>query len=160
MSERKRIQIVDYRGSKALTTTAIEDELKKKDAALKIDTFYDPAKARRVEAIIKEMLAEKGRPFATREARRQGGGRRRDAGLLRRSTDGPKARVKEIEFEGNQVFSDGRLRGQMKKVKAAGFWNLSWLGGQDDLHRGEVDGPAGPGDQGRLRGLLPEPRAT
>ena len=64
-SERKRIQIVDYRGSKALTTTNIEDELKKRERALRIDTFYDPAKARRVEAIIKEMLAEKGRPFAT-----------------------------------------------------------------------------------------------
>ena len=35
VSERKRIQIVDYRGSKALTTTNIEDELKKKDAAVK-----------------------------------------------------------------------------------------------------------------------------
>ena len=32
--ERKRIQIVDYRGSKALTTTNIEDELKKKDERL------------------------------------------------------------------------------------------------------------------------------
>jgi hypothetical protein len=43
----------------------IEDELKKQRAPCAIDTFYDPAKARRVEAIIKEMLAEKGRPFAT-----------------------------------------------------------------------------------------------
>ena len=65
VSERKRIQIVDYRGSKALTTTTIEDELKKKEAALKIDTFYDLGKARHVEHILKEMLAEKGRPFAT-----------------------------------------------------------------------------------------------
>ena len=59
--ERKRIQIVDYRGSKALTTTNIEDELKKEDQGLKIDTFYDlrrrgrwrahPADARRTRAI-------------------------------------------------------------------------------------------------------------
>jgi outer membrane protein insertion porin family len=41
VSERKRIQIVDFRGSKALSTSTIEDELKKKDAVLKIDTFYD-----------------------------------------------------------------------------------------------------------------------
>src|SRR6185295_20188302 len=38
--ERKRIQIIDYRGSKALTTTNIEDELKKEEEGLKIDTFY------------------------------------------------------------------------------------------------------------------------
>ena len=32
VTERKRIQIVDYRGSKDLTTSTIEDELKKQDA--------------------------------------------------------------------------------------------------------------------------------
>src|SRR6266446_2206476 len=52
--ERKRIQIVDYRGSKVLTTTTIEDELKKKEASLKIDTFYDIGKAKRVESILKD----------------------------------------------------------------------------------------------------------
>src|SRR5207244_8308072 len=65
VQERKRAQVVDYRGSKDLTTTNIEDELKKREATLRVDTFYDVAKARRVEAVIKEMLAEKGRPFAT-----------------------------------------------------------------------------------------------
>src|SRR4029450_7134871 len=65
VTERRRIQIVDYRGSKDLTTSTIEDELKKRDAQVKIDPFYDPAKARKVESIIKEMLAAKGRPFAT-----------------------------------------------------------------------------------------------
>ena len=44
--ERKRIQIIDYRGSKALTTTNIEDGLKEKEEGLKIDTFYDVSKAR------------------------------------------------------------------------------------------------------------------
>ncbi|HVO12410.1 MAG TPA: POTRA domain-containing protein, partial [Vicinamibacteria bacterium] len=58
VTERKRIQIVDYRGSKDLTTSNIEDELKKRDSQIKIDTFYDPVKARKVETIIKEMLAE------------------------------------------------------------------------------------------------------
>lgn len=126
--EKKRIQIVDYRGSKAVTTTAIEDKLKERDAAVRIDNFYDPAKARRVEAIIKEMLAEKGRPFATvkHDAKGVGG-----AGVQVSFTiaDGPKAKVKEILFEGNEVFSDGRLRRAMKSVKQHGFWNLSWLTG-------------------------------
>ena len=39
VSERKRVQIVDYRGSKVLTASAIEDELKKRELALKVDTF-------------------------------------------------------------------------------------------------------------------------
>jgi outer membrane protein insertion porin family len=129
VDERSRIQIIDYRGSKALTTTTIEDELKKREAAIKIDTFYDINKARRVESILREMLAEKGRPFATvkHETKSVGG-----AGLQLSFTidDGPKARVQSIEFEGNTVFPDAKLRGRMKGIKQAGFWNLSWLGGK------------------------------
>jgi len=129
VQERKRIQIVDYHGSKELSTSNIEDKLKEKDAAIKIDAFYDPGKARKVEEIIRQMLTEKGRPFSTvkHDAKAIG-----SAGLQVSFSvdDGPKAKVKVIDFEGNQVFSDGKLRGSMKKVKQAGFWNLSWLGGK------------------------------
>ncbi|HRB12524.1 MAG TPA: POTRA domain-containing protein, partial [Vicinamibacteria bacterium] len=38
VAERKRVQIVDFRGSKALTKTSIEDKLKEKEATLKLDT--------------------------------------------------------------------------------------------------------------------------
>ncbi|PYQ19815.1 MAG: hypothetical protein DMF79_11765 [Acidobacteria bacterium] len=107
VDERARIQIVDYRGSKELTTTNIEDEIKKRDAQLRIDTFYDPAKARHVEGIIREMLAQKGRPFPTvkHDSKRIGG-----AGTQVSFTidDGPKARVKEVVFDGNKVFSERR----------------------------------------------------
>jgi outer membrane protein insertion porin family len=127
--ERPRMQIVDYRGSKALTTTAIEDEVKKKEAALRIDSFYDPAKARKVEEIIRGMLVEKGRPFATvrHDAKRVGGAGVQVSFIV---DDGPKALVKKIDFAGNEVFSDRRLRRSMKKIKARGFWNLSWLTGK------------------------------
>ncbi|HEY6554470.1 MAG TPA: POTRA domain-containing protein, partial [Vicinamibacteria bacterium] len=151
VSERKRVQIVDFRGSKALSTTAIEDELKKRDVALKIDTFYDPARARRVEEVIKEMLDAKGRPFGTakHDAKTIGG-----AGMQVSFTidDGPKAKVKEVTFDGNSVFSDAKLRGQMKKIKPSGLFNLSWLGGKTtytvDKWTGSDEDPRG--DQGRL----------
>jgi outer membrane protein insertion porin family len=147
VSERKRIQIVDYRGSKALTTTTIEDELKKKDAQLKIDTFYDLGKARRVETILREMLAEKGRPFATvkHEAKPVGGSGMQVSFIV---SDGPKAKVRQIEFVGNTVFSDGKLRGQMKKVKQHGFWNMTWLLGKTTYTPDKWQGPEG--DQKRL----------
>lgn len=129
VQERKRIQIVDYRGSKELTTSNIEDKLKEKDAAIRIDSFYDPGKARKVEEIIREMLAEKGRPFGSvkHDAKAIG-----NQGLQVSFSidDGPKARLKQIEFSGNDVFDDGKLRGAMKKLKPSGFWNLSWIGGK------------------------------
>src|SRR6185295_7737510 len=126
VSERKRVQIVDFRGSKALTKTQIEDKLKEKEAALKLDSFYDPSKARRAEDVIRDMLLEKGRLFGTvkHEAKTIGGSGEQVTFTI---DDGPKTKIKAITFDNNTVFSDGRLRGEMKKTKQAGFWNLSWL---------------------------------
>ncbi|MBI3931925.1 MAG: outer membrane protein assembly factor BamA [Acidobacteria bacterium] len=149
--ERKRIQIVDYRGSKALTTTNIEDRLKEKDAAIRIDSFYDPAKVRRAEQVIREMLEEKGRHFGTvkHDAKTVGGSGTQVSFVI---DDGPKTKIKEIDFVGNAVFSDGKLRGAMKKAKQAGFWNLSWLSGKRTWTEEKWSGgPEDPrGDQGRL----------
>jgi outer membrane protein insertion porin family len=146
--ERKRVQIVDYRGSKALTTTNIEDELKKRETTLRVDTFYDIAKARRVEAVIKEMLAEKGRPFATVkiDAKPIGAAGQQVSFVI---DDGPKAKVKKIEFTGNRAFSDGTLKKTMKKIKPAGFWNFSWLGGKNTYTEDKWSGHEG--DLSRLQ---------
>ncbi len=128
--ERRRIQIVDYRGSKALTTSTIEDKLKEKDALVRIDTFYDPGKAKRVEEVILQELKEKGLSFATvkHETRSVGA-----AGLQLSFVidDGPKTKVKNIVFTGNEVFSDGKLRGALKKIKESRFFNWTWLNGKN-----------------------------
>jgi outer membrane protein insertion porin family len=147
VSERKRIQIVDFRGSKALSKTTIEDELKKKDAALKIDTFYDLGKARHVEHILKEMLAEKGRPFATvkHDAKPVGGSGLQISFVI---DDGPKAKVKEVDFVGNEVFSDATLRRHMKSIHPGGFWSLGWLLGKKTYTPEKWSGPEG--DQKRV----------
>ena len=152
--ERKRIQIVDYRGSKELSTTQIEDELKKRDAKIKLDTFYDITKARKVESILREMLHAKGRPFATikHENKNIGGSGTQVSFVI---TDGARAKVKEVNFDGNTVFSDAKLRAQMKKIRPVGFWNLSWVGGKstylEDKWNGSADDPTG--DHGRVQGF-------
>jgi outer membrane protein insertion porin family len=149
VKERKRIQIVDFRGSKALTTSSIEDKLKEKEATIRLDSFYDPAKARRVEAIIREMLTEKGRPFGTvkHDAKAVGGAGQQVSFII---DDGPKAKVKEIEFAGNSVFDDGKLRGAVKSIKPSGFWNLSWLGGKSTYTEAKWVEPE-KGDRSRLQ---------
>ncbi len=149
--ERKRIQIIDYRGSKALTTTNIEDGLKEQEEGLKIDTFYDVSKARKVEGIIKKMLSDKGYPFATvkHEAKTIGGAGQQVSFIV---TDGPKAQIKEIDFVGNEKFSDAELRGQLKKLKGKGFFNLSWLGGKSTYTEDKwLGGKEDPGDASRLQ---------
>jgi outer membrane protein insertion porin family len=165
--ERKRIQIIDYRGSKALTTSAIEDELKKKEAAIKVDSFYDINKAKKVEGIIKQMLEEKGRPFATVKHDLKPVG---NAGgqLSFVIDDGAKAKVREIEFTGNRVFSDGKLKGHMKKIKEKGFWNLSWLTGKATYTEEKWSGREGDHkrlqdfylDHGYVTASVGEPKVT
>ncbi len=151
VTERRRIQIVDYRGSKELTQSTIEDELKKRSAQVKMDSFYDPAKARKVEAIIKEMLAAKGYPFGSvkHEAKNIGASGQQLSFVI---DQGPKAKVHEIVFDGNEVYSDDKLRGKMKKIKQPGFFNLSWLGGKttytEDKWGGGQEDPRG--DRGRI----------
>jgi outer membrane protein insertion porin family len=151
VAERKRIQIVDFRGSKELSTSDIEDTLKENDSEIRIDTFYDPAKARRVESIVKAMLMAKGRPFGEvkHEAKNIGGSGQQLSFII---DDGPKAKIQEIEFEGNRVFSDGELRGVLDKLKPAGFFNLSWIGGKttytEEKWLGGGEDPQG--DRGRL----------
>ena len=152
VTERKRIQIVDFRGSKQLTTSSIEDELEKREARVRVDTFYDQARAHKVESIIKEMLAAKGRPFATvrHEAKTIGGSGQQLSFIV---DDGPKTRVKEIVFDGNETFSDDKLEGVMKNIREPGVFNLSWLGGKTTYTEekwvggGEKDDP---GDHSRL----------
>jgi outer membrane protein insertion porin family len=129
VQERKRVQVVDYRGHEAVSTSAIEDRLKEKELALRLDNFYDPAKARRVESEIRAMLVDKGRLFATvrHDVKALGGAGVQVSFVI---DEGPRARVRTIEFTGNEAFSDGALRGRLKKLKPRGFWNLSWLGGK------------------------------
>ena len=129
VSERKRVQIVDFRGSKALTKTTIEDKLKEKEATIRLDSFYDPSKTRHAEEVIRDMLKEKGRLFGTVkvEAKTVGGSGEQVTFVI---DDGPKTKIKAITFDDNKVYPDGRLRGEMKKMKQAGFWNLSWLSGK------------------------------
>jgi outer membrane protein insertion porin family len=130
VQERKRVQIVDYRGHQAVSTGAIEDRLKEKEAGLRLDGFYDPSRARRVEGEIRALLLEKGRPFATV---------RHDVKSLGAAAvqvsftvdEGPRALVRSVEFTGNQAFSDRTLRRRMKRVKPRSFWNLGWLTGRN-----------------------------
>ncbi len=148
VQERKRVQVIDYRGSKVLTTSNIEEELKKKEVALKIDTFYDLGKARRVEAVIKQMLVDKGRPFGTvkHDSKAIGTSGTQVSFVI---DDGPKVKVKSIEFTGNEVFSDATLRKRMKKIKSSGFFTWTWLSGKNKYTEEKwSDGPES--DKARL----------
>ena len=63
--------------------------------------------------------------------------------------EGDRVRVVEIDFEGNQIFSDGELRSKMQLVKEAGL--ISRFKGQDILHLDKLDYDLGRNVVGHMR---------
>ena len=128
MEERQRVKIVDYVGSKKVSQTDIEEDLKKKGISIRLDSFIDPGLIRRVAGIVRDLYAAKGYQFTEvkPEVKDVGGGPK----LVHLSfviTEGPKVRIRTVDFVGNHAVSDGTLRRKMKENKGGGF--LGFLGG-------------------------------
>src|SRR4051812_37399577 len=118
LEERQRVKIVDYTGSKKVDQTKIDEKLKEENITIRLDSFIDPGLIRKVEGVVRGLLSEKGYQFAevTHEVKPMPGGSK----LVHLSfvmNEGPKVRIREIEFVGNKAMSDGTLRKQMKSNK-------------------------------------------
>lgn len=130
MEERQRIKIVDYVGSKRVEQSKIEEELKKKGITIRLDSFIDPGLVRRVAGIVRELYAEKGYQFADvkPEIKEVAGGPKL-VHLTFNITEGPKVKIRDVEFEGNKAISDRKLERKMKENKAKGFLSFVLGGG-------------------------------
>jgi len=130
MEERQRVKIVDYVGSKKVEQSKIEDELKKKGITIRLDSFIDQGLVRRVAGVVRDMYAEKGYEFAEvkPEIKPIEGGTK----LVNLSfviNEGPKVKIRTVDFEGNTAIGDGKLEGKMKDNKAPGFLGFITGGG-------------------------------
>jgi outer membrane protein insertion porin family len=129
MEERQRVKIVDYVGSKKIETSKIDEKLKDANAVIRLDTFIDPGLVRKVEGIVRDMLREKGFQFAdvTHEIKDMPGGPKL-VHLTFHMDEGPKVRIKSIDFVGNKAISDSALKRQMKENKeGAGLQDFAHL---------------------------------
>jgi len=128
MEERQRVKVVQYLGTEKVEQTKIDETLKEKNALIRMDSFLDPGSIRRVEGIVREMLAEKGYQFATvRHEIKPTGGGPKTVNLVFQIEEGPKVKIREVDFVGNKAFSDGKLAGKLKTNKGPGF--LGFIGG-------------------------------
>jgi outer membrane protein insertion porin family len=126
MEERPRIKAVNYEGSKKVEIAKIEEKLKEKSIEVRLDSFVDQSLIRRVKTVITELYSEKGYNFARVDTELKplpDGPKLID--LTFNITEGPKAEISEVVFDGNKAISDGKLRGQMKDNKPKGW--LSWI---------------------------------
>jgi outer membrane protein insertion porin family len=127
MEERPRVKIVDY--PESIDRTKLDEKMKEAGIALRLDSFLDQGAIRRTEGVIRSLMAEKGHQFATIKSHTEelpGGPK-----LVRvvfEADEGPKVKVRDIEFIGNNEVSDGALKRRMKETKE--HWFLSWITGR------------------------------
>src|SRR5262245_4855308 len=129
MEERQRVKNVDYIGSKKLERTKIEEKLKTTNTVIRLDTFIDPSLIRKVEGLVRDMMKEKG--FQAAEVTHEVtpvAGQPKQVNLVFNLSEGPKVKIRQVDFTGNKAFSDRRLRRRMKENRA--HWFLSWLTGR------------------------------
>ena len=119
MEERERVKNVTYEGTKNIDRTKITEQLKEKGIELRLDSFLDDNVLHRVDSVLKEMMAEKGFTNAEvshKTAPIEGGTKLVNVAFT--IADGPKLRIRDIEFVGNQAFGDSTLSRKMKDNKA------------------------------------------
>jgi outer membrane protein insertion porin family len=130
MEERQRVKIVDYVGSKKVETSKIEEKLREQNAVIRLDSFIDPGLVRRVAGIVREMYAEKGFQYAeVKSTIKELAGGPKIVHLSFNIAEGPKVKIREVEFVGNQAVSNGKLAGKMKENKPRGFLSFITGGG-------------------------------
>jgi outer membrane protein insertion porin family len=129
MEERPRVKIVDYVPSDKIDRTKIDEKMKEANVSLRLDSFLDQGTVRRVEGIVRGLMAEKGHQFAEVKSRvEELPGGPKLVKVVFDINEGPKVKVRDIEFVGNQQVSDASLKRRMKETKE--HWFLSWITGR------------------------------
>jgi len=132
------IRDLQFTGSKAITEADILKAFREQRVGISKEAVYDPVKARTATRILRELLASKGYPNATVNVKEEEVSATSIA-LTFEVDQGNRSRIVEIEFEGNEKFSDGELRGALQLVKETGL--ISRFQGSDilDLRKLQYD---------------------
>jgi len=135
MEERERVKIVDYRDKEGesisiIKRSDIDQKLRERNIEVRLDSFLDEGTIRRVEGVLREMMAEKG--FTNAEIGHTitpvAGGNKL-VNVTFTVGEGPKIRIRDVEFVGNQAVSDGKLQKKLKENKPKGFFGFITGGG-------------------------------
>ena len=130
------IRDLTFKGLKSVGEADVLKAFREQRVGVTKESVYDPVKINNAKRVIKELLSEHGHPNATIDANTEEVSQTSVA-LTFNVDEGDRVRVVEIDFEGNQHFSDGELRGSMKLVKEAGL--ISRFKGEDILHLDKLE---------------------
>ncbi len=147
------IRDIQFEGMSSVTESDVLKAFREQRVGISKEAVFDPVKVNGAKRVIKELLAARGKPNATIDVRSDEVSLTSVA-LTFVVTEGARVRVVDIQFEGNQVFSDGDLRGSMKYVKEAGL--ISRFKGEDilDTRKLEADLQGNVTNHMRSKGYL------
>ncbi len=109
VQERPIIRRIEYKGNKSITESDILDAFKQKKVGLSVESQFDPTKIKRAEVVLKELLAEHGRQFATVKPTYERIAATNAVKLVFNINEGPKVKVGEITIVGNKAFSSRKI---------------------------------------------------
>jgi outer membrane protein insertion porin family len=125
------IRDLQFKGSKAVSESDILKNFREKRVGISKEAVFDPVKVRGATRVLREMLAAKGYPNAKVIVQEEEVSATSIA-LTFDIDQGNRSRIVKIEFEGNENFSDGELRGALQYVQETGL--VSRIKGMDILH--------------------------
>jgi outer membrane protein insertion porin family len=130
--ERPVISNVTYEGLKTVSVDQVEDVLQRFNATLPIGSPVSQTRIQRARELIKQLLQDAGRRSAEI-----------DHELIPISfsqeeirflvNEGPKTKIKQIRFEGNEAIKSKQLRKAMQRTKESKWWKL--FSRKDVLHQ-------------------------
>ena len=130
------IRDLQFTGLKAVPESDVLKAFREQRAGISKEAIYDPVKARGASRILRELLASKGYPNATVRIEEEEVSATSIA-LTFAIEQGNRSRIVDIDFTGNEHFSDGELRGALELVKETGL--ISRFQGQDILDMRKLD---------------------
>ncbi|MBS1852223.1 MAG: outer membrane protein assembly factor BamA [Acidobacteria bacterium] len=119
VKERPTIREITYTGLSSVSTSDVLDRFKERKVGLSPESQYDPTKIKKAEVVLKELLSEHGRQFATVKSEIRPIPPAA-VGLTFVVKEGPKVKVGKIIFTGNNHLSGRILRSAMKNLRPVG----------------------------------------
>jgi outer membrane protein insertion porin family len=130
LEERPRVKLVTYQGTKVIDRTQIDERLREKDLALRLDAFLDERTLSRVDKILRDMMSEKGYArAAVSHAVTAAPGGPKLVNVSFTIDQGPNLVIRDMQFVGNRHIADRTLARVMKENREQSLWTVLTGGG-------------------------------
>ena len=120
VTEKPTVREINYKGLNSVTQSDVLDRFKKEKVGISVESKFDEARMARAIAVLKELLAEHGHQFATirPDIKRIPPASVQINFIIK---EGPKVKVGNIKFTGNEHVSSRLLRASMRNLRPIGI---------------------------------------